>query len=216
MASKNIQLHVVPTLPARRHTFSPTSSSLSSPFTMTDLRVHDDRSSRSRWSDLPVHDGRSSRSRWSNLRVHDGPKFATFGCILVSGHARQPAQGNQLRGRDLPVPRWARVATAATAVAIASSALQFIVWPPQQTLRPGDGFPVRNSSQGSATAARASRAGLSPSMLVRFHDDLAAYPALFIPFAIFTAATTPFSLATAWTFALSAADSARSAPRYCP
>jgi hypothetical protein len=27
-------------------------------------------------TDLRVHDDRSARSRWSDLRVHDGPKFA--------------------------------------------------------------------------------------------------------------------------------------------
>jgi hypothetical protein len=29
-------------------------------------------------ADLAVHDDRSTRSRWSDLRVHDGPKFAAF------------------------------------------------------------------------------------------------------------------------------------------
>src|SRR5208283_793806 len=47
--------------PSAASPFSPASRTPSPAFTMADLRVHDDR---------------SSRSRWPDLRVHDGPKFA--------------------------------------------------------------------------------------------------------------------------------------------
>lgn len=52
MARKTILLHFVPTVPVRRDPFCPASSPPSPAFTMTDLRVHDDRSGRSRWSEI--------------------------------------------------------------------------------------------------------------------------------------------------------------------
>jgi hypothetical protein len=68
VARKNIQLHFVPTVPARRHPFSPASSPPSPAFTMADLRVHDDRPSRSRWPILAF--------TMTDLAVHDGPILA--------------------------------------------------------------------------------------------------------------------------------------------
>jgi len=76
VARKTIQRHFLPAVPSAASPFSPASRTPSPAFTMADLRVHDDRSSRSRWPDLRVHDDRSGRSRWPDFRVHDGPKFA--------------------------------------------------------------------------------------------------------------------------------------------
>ena len=68
MARKYIQLHFVPTVPVRRHPFCPGSFTPSPAFTMADLRVHDDRSARSRW---PIF-----AFTMTDLAVHDGPIFA--------------------------------------------------------------------------------------------------------------------------------------------
>jgi hypothetical protein len=83
VACKNIQLHFGPTVPVRRDPFSPGSFTPSPAFTKANLRVHDDRSARSRrpifaftMTDLAVHDSPIFAFTMTDLAVHDGLIFA--------------------------------------------------------------------------------------------------------------------------------------------
>ena len=108
MARKNIQLHFVPTVPVRRNPFSPGSFTPSPAFTMTDLRVQDDRSRRSRWpifaftmTDLAVHDGPIFAFTMTDLAVHDGPIFA-FTMVRNSQYVVQRVRNPSGKGVTAP------------------------------------------------------------------------------------------------------------------
>ena len=70
--------------PSAASPFSPAARTPSPAFTMADLRVHDDRSSRSRW---PIF-----AFTMTDLAVHDGPIFAFT--MVRNSHQREPEEAN--------------------------------------------------------------------------------------------------------------------------
>jgi hypothetical protein len=76
VARKNIQLHFVPTVPVRRHPFSPGSFTPSPAFTMADLAVHDGPIFAFTMTDPAVHDGPIFPLTMDDPPVHDGPILA--------------------------------------------------------------------------------------------------------------------------------------------